>query len=134
MEERTLIGIRLTPPIRYSLFAIRIFLLLLLSSVPALAADEPGQKFNVLPKDMPAPNATPAVANPPQNIPRPEGVVPKAPPGFFVTVFASGLFQPRWMEVAPNGDVFLSQPDEGKISLLHDQGGGKILITTYTKG
>ena len=124
---------RFISPTRYSLFAIRM-LLLLAACASAHAADEPGQKFNVLPKDMPVPNATPAVANPPQNIPWPAGAVPKAPPGFTVSVFATGLFQPRWMEVAPNGDVFLAQPDEGKISLLHDEGGGKILITTYTKG
>jgi len=83
---------------------------------------------------MPRPYATPAIANPPQTIPRPPGALPKAPPGFSVSVFASGLFQPRWMEVAPNGDVFLSQPDEGKVSLLHDRGDGNVLITTYARG
>ncbi len=100
----------------------------------AWGGDEPGQKFNVSPKNLASPLATPAAANSSQNVPRPDGAVPKAPPGFAVSVFASGLFQPRWMEVAPNGDVFLSQPDEGKVSLLHDQGQGKVLITTYARG
>jgi glucose/arabinose dehydrogenase len=116
----------LTFAIRYSLFA--------LLSASAHAADQPGQKFNITPASMPAPYATPASAKPPENISRPEGVMPKAPPGFTVSVFASGLFQPRFMEVAPNGDVFLSQPDAGKVSLLHDQGGGKIRITTFANG
>ncbi|MCP9749618.1 sorbosone dehydrogenase family protein [Ferruginibacter sp. HRS2-29] len=34
---------------------------------------------------------------------------PIAPPGFEVTKFASGLENPRWIYVAPNGDIFVAE-------------------------
>ncbi|HTG93716.1 MAG TPA: sorbosone dehydrogenase family protein, partial [Pyrinomonadaceae bacterium] len=43
------------------------------------------------------------------------------PPGFSVGTFAEGGFtQPRWMALAPNGDVFLSDSRSGKIFVLRD--------------
>src|ERR1700733_2310825 len=94
-----------------------------LSALPGLAADQPGQHFNVLPQDMPKPFATPAADNSSKDIPRPAGVMPAAPPGFTVSIFASGLDFPRWMAVAPNGDVFLTEPKAGKIVVLRDTTG-----------
>jgi len=38
--------------------------------------------------------------------------MPKAPEGFVVTRFAEGLDHPRWIYVAPNGDVFVSQANK----------------------
>ena len=37
----------------------------------------------------------------------------KAPPGFTVSVFASGLKNVRWLVVAPNGDVYASRREQG---------------------
>src|ERR1700748_3350480 len=84
------------------------------------AGDYPCKHFQVLPSDMPKPFATPAVENSSQTIPRPAGVVPQVPKGFTAAVFADHLDNPRWMAVAPNGDVFLAQPKTGVISLLRD--------------
>lgn len=39
----------------------------------------------------------------------PEGITPIAPPGFTVTPFAKNLNNPRWIYVAPNGDIFVSE-------------------------
>ena len=39
---------------------------------------------------------------------------------FAISVYASGLSDPRWMALAPNGDVFLAEPDAGKITLLRE--------------
>lgn len=39
----------------------------------------------------------------------PEGVEPKAPPGFSVNAFASGLDHPRWLYILPNGDVLVAE-------------------------
>ncbi|MBL8774226.1 MAG: sorbosone dehydrogenase family protein [Phenylobacterium sp.] len=39
----------------------------------------------------------------------PEGAAPKAPPGFAVTRFGSGLDHPRWLYVLPNGDVLVAE-------------------------
>ena len=99
----------------------------------ASAQDKPGQHLDIRPEQMPAPYATPATANPPSVIPRPQGAAPEAPPGFKVSIFADGLFQPRFMLVAPNGDVFLTQPDEGKVSLLREAS-GKVQIYTFARG
>jgi glucose/arabinose dehydrogenase len=39
----------------------------------------------------------------------PEGKTPKAPAGFTVTEYARDLASPRWIYVAPNGDVFVAE-------------------------
>jgi len=39
----------------------------------------------------------------------PEGLTPKAPEGFKVTPFATGLNNPRWIYIAPDGDIFVSE-------------------------
>lgn len=93
-----------------------------LFSPAAMAAEQPGTVFHVKASDLPAPFATPAVANSSQAIARPKGTMPLVPKGFAISVFASGLSNPRWMALAPNGDVFLAEPDADKITLLH---GGK---------
>ena len=96
--------------------------LLALGLVSAASAadqgDYPGKHFSVSPTDLAKPFATPATDNSSQTIPRPAGVVPAAPKGFTVSVYASGLSNPRWMAVAPNGDVFLAEPDANKVTIL----------------
>lgn len=105
----------------------------LLLGATAWAADLPGQKFTISVNNLPKPYATPGVANSSRRIARPSGVLPQVPAGFTVEIYASGLSNPRWMAVAPNGDVFLAEPSVGKITLLHDVG-GKITATTFADG
>lgn len=102
---------------------LRIFSLVLAgvsSAAVAVAADKPGTMHQIRVQDLPRPYATPAVDNSSRIVPRPSGWLPQAPKGFAVSVFASGLSNPRWMALAPNGDVFLAEPDAGKITLLRD--------------
>jgi Raf kinase inhibitor-like YbhB/YbcL family protein len=47
----------------------------------------------------------------------------KAPAGFSVTAFATGLKNARILAVAPNGDVYLSRRDQGDVLLLRDTNG-----------
>jgi Raf kinase inhibitor-like YbhB/YbcL family protein len=42
----------------------------------------------------------------------------KAPPGFKVTLFATGLKNARVLAVAPNGNIYLSRRDQGDVLLL----------------
>lgn len=100
--------------------AATIFLSGLLLPIAAWAADHPGQKFLVKASDLPKPYATPAVANKNGVKARPAGVLPEAPKGFAVSVFATGLTSARFLSVAPNGDVFLSERLGSKITLLRD--------------
>jgi glucose/arabinose dehydrogenase len=95
-------------------------LLGLFSLCAALAADQPGQTFHVKASELPKPFATPAVDNSSQKTARPNGALPLVPKGFSISVFASGLKDARWLAVAPNGDVFVSQPDQGQVSVLRD--------------
>ncbi|WP_394649021.1 PQQ-dependent sugar dehydrogenase [uncultured Deinococcus sp.] len=45
----------------------------------------------------------------------------KVPDGFKVSLYAEGLSQPRFMAVAPNGDIFLSEPRSGTVLVLPDR-------------
>ncbi len=47
----------------------------------------------------------------------------KAPDGFTVTAFATGLKNARIVAVAPNGDIYVSRRDQGDVLLLQDKNG-----------
>src|SRR5579863_6337931 len=94
--------------------------LLGLAPITASAADRPGQTFLLKASELPEPYATPAVANNNTLIPRPAGVMPQAPKGFKVSIYAADLSFPRFPAVAPNGDVFVSERLANKITLLRD--------------
>ena len=47
----------------------------------------------------------------------------RAPAGFTVTPFATGLKNARIIAVAPNGDVYVSRRDQGDVLLLRDANG-----------
>src|SRR5438477_12246613 len=111
----------------------------LLGAGAAGAADHPGQKFAISPASLAKPYATPGVANESISIPRPAGTMPEVPQGFQVSVFADNLTDPRWMAVAPNGDVFLAEPPAGykaggggKITVLRDSNGDGKADKTFT--
>jgi glucose/arabinose dehydrogenase len=69
---------------------------------------------------MPKPYQTPAVANSSVMIARPKNVAPEAPKGFSVAPFATGLTNARFMALAPNGDVFISEPDVDRVAIVRD--------------
>ena len=75
------------------------------------------------PPTLPKPFTGPVVANPPHGQPSP-GFKPGALPGFEVSVFARGFEEPRYLAVAPNGDVFVADTRAGKVYILHDPGDG----------
>jgi glucose/arabinose dehydrogenase len=56
-------------------------------------------------------------------VPRPDGFVPRVPPGFHVSIFASGFRTPRWLAVAPDGDLFVADSGTEEIVVLRPQGG-----------
>src|SRR5688500_12083896 len=72
---------------------------------------------------QPRANALPAVgpAQPKfgRTVPRPDGMLPKVPDGFTVSVYAE-LQAPRMMVSAPNGDLFVSSPTTNSITVLRD--------------
>ncbi len=60
----------------------------------------------------------------------------KLPPGFKISVFAAGMTDPRFMAVAPNGDIFISERYQGKIRVLVDRHktGTTQQIETFAEG
>ena len=77
--------------------------------------EKPGTFRKLTPADLPAPYATRSASNNSHIVARPDGVLPKALPGFSVNLFVSGLTTPRAMKTAPNGDVFLAETGTGNV-------------------
>ena len=94
-----------------------------------------GDRFEFHPDTLALPFDTPGVANGSRTIPRPRTAALQVPEGFRANLFADGLEAPRWMAVAENGDVFVSEPSEGRVMLLRDgDGDGRAeYINTYLK-
>jgi glucose/arabinose dehydrogenase len=63
------------------------------------------------PVDLPAPFATKSVEHFSKVIGWPAGKTPTAPAGFEVIKFADNLQNPRWIYVAGNGDIFVSEAE-----------------------
>lgn len=60
-------------------------------------------------KALPAPYATESVTNYSNVIGWKDGAMPQAPAGFTVTKYAEDFDNPRWMYVAPNGDLLVAE-------------------------
>src|SRR5262245_47166837 len=79
--------------------------------------------FALLAQQLPAPFATPWYRKSTRTVPMPDGHQLTVPEGFSVNIFADKLTFARFMTLAPNGDVFLSEPftgGNGKITVLRD--------------
>ncbi len=78
-----------------------------------IAMPAPGLTADALPPPGPPvptlPPPGPSVFRLPQLVPWPAGAGPRAPAGFRVERFATGLDNPRWLHVLPNGDVLVAQ-------------------------
>ena len=69
---------------------------------------------------LPAPFTTKSASNSPEVAKPPAGFLPTVPQGFRVNVFASNFKYPRWLTVAPNGDIFLADSGAGEIVVMRD--------------
>jgi glucose/arabinose dehydrogenase len=94
-----------------------IFVLALTFSLPSLVQAQVthGQK-----PQLPAPFATKSAGNGPDSAKPPAGFLPTVPPGFRLSLFATDFKQPRWLTVAPDGDIFLADSGAGEIVVLRD--------------
>jgi len=77
--------------------------------------EAPGNMRKITSQDLPAPFATQSAGNTAKLVPRPSDMWPKAPEGFKVQQYATGLDNPRLIRIAPNGDLFVAESDPGKI-------------------
>ena len=86
----------------------------------SVANDPLLQHHEIRIEQLPAPFATPSSGNPPIVSAQPANATLHLPPGFHISLFAEKLGDPRGMLLAPNGDVIVSEPGEGKITILRD--------------
>ncbi|HXG91741.1 MAG TPA: sorbosone dehydrogenase family protein [Blastocatellia bacterium] len=82
--------------------------------------------YDIKVADLPPPQVQRGPVNFSKIIPRPAGAELTLPPGFEISVYAEGDFQrPRWIALAPNGDVFVAEPGDqansGRILVLRDK-------------
>ncbi len=90
--------------------------------LPAIVPFERPVVTSVDPALLPKPFATESVRRSSKRIPQPADAKLHLPKGFAVNVFAEGNFrEPRWMALAPNGDVFLSDARANSLIVLRDK-------------
>ncbi len=96
---------------------------------------QPGVVHHITVGDLPQPYATAGVDAGSDNIPRPADAWPKAPAGFTVTQYTTGLDQPRLIRTAPNGDLFVALSYSNKIMVFRGVGpdGKPKLAATYAE-
>src|SRR6185369_2773127 len=81
----------------------------------------PPTHYEITPADLPPPNLGPDAENPPRVVTQPPNATLHLPPGFEISTFAEGDFRnARWMALAPNGDVFVTDADAGTLIVLRD--------------
>ena len=90
---------------------------------PADAQAPRPQTILVKPSELPAPYATQSANNGPKLIAKPEDAGLTLPAGFKAEVFAEGFNNPRWLAVAPNGDVFVVESGPNRVTMLRDSAG-----------
>ncbi len=69
---------------------------------------------------LPAPFATKSASVRSSIVDWPAGKIPVAPQGFTVSKFADKFDNPRWIYVAPNNDIFVSESGADRITIFRD--------------
>jgi glucose/arabinose dehydrogenase/cytochrome c2 len=87
--------------------------------------DKPRLRHRVTIAELPPPYQTSSASNAPREAPRPANMIPKAPEGFTVELFAQGLDAPRIVRAAPNGDLFVAETAAGRVRVLRPSQDGK---------
>ncbi|MCW3060969.1 MAG: L-sorbosone dehydrogenase, partial [Capsulimonas sp.] len=85
--------------------------------------DQPGLRRHLTVADLPAAYDTRSVDNGAHMVPKPDGAMPKAPAGFSVEAFATGLNNPRKIITAPNGDLFIAESGPNRVRVIRDTDG-----------
>jgi len=84
--------------------------------------EQPGTMRKITLADLPEPYRTQSSDNRAHIVPRPADAWPKALSGFTVTQYVTGLQNPRLVRRAPNGDLFVSESEPGRIRVLRGKG------------
>ena len=91
------------------------------SKLPEIAQFDRSEVFSYDPAKLAAPFHTESARRSSRVVPQPANARLSVPKGFKVNVFAEGDFRyPRWMALAPNGDVFVADSRANSIIVLRD--------------
>ncbi len=91
-------------------------------NLPKIVEFDKPRTFEIKPQDLPKPFASESVNNSSRGVPQPKDAVLNVPKGFKINIFAEGNFRyPRWMALAPNGDVFVADSRANSIIVLRDK-------------
>jgi len=113
---KTALSLREGKRMRTSVFFFVIYLIeFVLLVLPAGAQVTHGQK-----PQLPQPFQTKSAGNGPSGVKPAEGFLPTVPAGFRVNVFAKDFKVPRFLMVAPNGDLFVADTGAGQVIVLRD--------------
>lgn len=98
--------------------------------------DVPGRTHRIDLAKLPPPFDTPSSAKFPRFESHPLDGSVKLPKGFTITVFAANVPSARKMLLAANGDIFISEPQNSKISVMRPSADGTHAqeITTFAQG
>jgi glucose/arabinose dehydrogenase len=94
-------------------------IVLCLALIPAKPATALQVTYGKKPQ-LPAPFSTKSAGNGPSSAKPPAGFLPTAPAGFHLNVYAKDFKYPRFLAVAPNGDIFLADLGAGQVIVLRD--------------
>ena len=95
------------------------------------SSDSPGVRRKLTVDALPPPFETPSSDNGAHMVPKPDGVLPQAPAGFQVSLFAGDLSNPRKIVTAPNGDIFVAESGAGRVKILRPAAGmGEVKTTS----
>jgi len=86
------------------------------------STEVPGVRRKLTVGELPPPHETPSVDNGAHMVPKPDGVLPLAPAGFEVSLFAGNLSNPRKIVTAPNGDIFVAESGANRVKVLRADG------------
>ncbi|HEX8250759.1 MAG TPA: sorbosone dehydrogenase family protein [Pyrinomonadaceae bacterium] len=90
-------------------------------NLPKVVNFSAAQKHEIKPENLPKPFETQSAFRASKIVAQPPDAVLNLPKGFQLNVFAEGNFTyPRWMALAPNGDVFLADSRANAIIILRD--------------
>lgn len=89
-------------------------------------SDAPGVIRKISAADMPKAAPQESEANPSQPIPRPDGAMPKLPPGYKAELLVKDIENPRSMRTAPNGDIFVADSAANQIRVYRIGKDGKV--------
>ncbi len=92
------------------------------AAAPQIVNSDKLQTFQIKAADLPKPYATDSARRNSRIVAQPKDAKLSLPQGFKATVFAEGDFKyPRWMTLAPNGDVFLADSAANSVIILRDK-------------